>query len=313
MSLEIVRGRAGGCLGKLDGGAHLFVDLLLERGDRALARHAGLLQPAGQPFDRVLQPPGFGLLRHPCSPACRRRDGRRSGRYCRPESSARRRRARARRRAAPPSRTASTSMPSTVSDGMPKAVPRVNRVWPSGDVLDGGEFAEAVIFADEQHRQPPDRRHVHDLEQQALIERAVAEKGGRHLTAAAPLGAQRGAGGERNAAADDAGGAEIAVGRIEDVQRAAAAEAVAGAASHHLGHQAGRHRRPWPDNGHGRGDCWRSCRRRASSEHTPTATASCPAQRCTRPGMTPPAKDCAPALQRRGSIACAQQPQTFFG
>ena len=55
---------------------------------------------------------------------------------------------------------------------------------------------------------------------------------------AVPLGAQRRAGGERNAAADNAGGAEIAIGRIEDVQDAAAAETVAGAASHDLGHQA---------------------------------------------------------------------------
>ena len=109
-------------------------------------------------------------------------------------------------------------MPSTVSEGMSKTSPRASGSAPGGDVLDGGEFAIAVVFADEQHRQAPDRRHVHDLEQQALIECAVAEKGGSDLTAAVPLGAQRGAGGERNAAADNAGGAEIAVGRIEDMQ-----------------------------------------------------------------------------------------------
>src|ERR1019366_6826796 len=76
-----------------------------------------------------------------------------------------------------------------------------DRVRPGGDVLDGGEFAKTIVFTHKQHWQPPDRGHVHDLEQQALIERAVAEEGDRHLTATAPLGAQRSAGGERNAAA----------------------------------------------------------------------------------------------------------------
>ena len=55
---------------------------------------------------------------------------------------------------------------------------------------------------------------------------------------AAPLGGEGGAGRQRNAAADDAIGAEIAVGGVEHVQRAAAAEAVAAAPSHHFRHQA---------------------------------------------------------------------------
>ena len=109
-------------------------------------------------------------------------------------------------------------MPSTVCDGMPKACPRASGSAPAVTSSMAVNSPKPLFSQTNSDRQPPDRRHVHDLEQQALIERAVAEEGGGDLALAVPLGAQRRAGGERNAAADNAGGAEIAVGRIEDVQ-----------------------------------------------------------------------------------------------
>ena len=80
-------------------------------------------------------------------------------------------------------------------------------------------------------------RHVHDLEHQPLIERAVAEETGGHLFRPPRLGRQRGPGCEREAAADDAVGPEIAVGGVADVQRAAAAAAIAVAAPEDLRHE----------------------------------------------------------------------------
>ena len=62
----------------------------------------------------------------------------------------------------------------------------------------------------------------------ALVVGAVAEERDGDRAVAAPLGAERGADGDRQAAADDAVGAEVAARGIGDVHRAAAPLAIAG-------------------------------------------------------------------------------------
>ena len=73
------------------------------------------------------------------------------------------------------------------------------------------------------------------LVEQALAERAVAEEADRDLAGAALLGRERGAGRDPGRAADDRVRAEVAVGVVGDVHRAALAAAVAGLLAEQLG------------------------------------------------------------------------------
>ena len=109
--------------------------------------------------------------------------------------------------------------------------------------LAGGGFAVVRVFvvlivlADVDHRQFPERRHVHRLVKQSLPERAVAEEADRDLIGAAHLDRHRRAGGDAGAAADDGIGAQVAGVLVGDVHGAAFAAAIAG----FLAEQFGKH------------------------------------------------------------------------
>src|SRR3954471_2920518 len=85
-----------------------------------------------------------------------------------------------------------------------------------------------VVLADVHDGEPPQRGHVHDLVEDPLAERTLAEEADRDLVRAPALGRQRGAGGDAGRAADDRVRAEVAVLVVGDVHRAALATAVAG-------------------------------------------------------------------------------------
>src|SRR6266536_1936945 len=85
-----------------------------------------------------------------------------------------------------------------------------------------------VVLADVDDRELPERGHVHDLVEDPLAERALAEEADRDLVGAAALRRERGAGGDAGRAADDRVRAEVAVLVVGDVHRAALAAAVAG-------------------------------------------------------------------------------------
>ena len=95
--------------------------------------------------------------------------------------------------------------------------------------------AVAVVLAHEDDRQLPDRRHVERLVEGALVVGAVAEEGDDDLAGLHALGGQGRADRDRDAAADDAVGAEIAHRDVGDVHRAAAALAVAGRLAEEFG------------------------------------------------------------------------------
>ena len=106
------------------------------------------------------------------------------------------------------------------------------------------------------------------------------------VTSSTPLRlhAVGGAGGDRQAGADDAVGAEQPDLGHRDVHRAAAPARVAGRRGRAARPSAGRSRRPWPGSGGDRG-AWRGRRRSAAGcAQPPTATASWPIDRCSGPG-----------------------------
>src|SRR3954454_16371103 len=84
-----------------------------------------------------------------------------------------------------------------------------------------------VVLADVDDRQLPERRHVHHLVEQALAERALAEEADGDAVGAEPLRRHSRAGRHPGGAADDRIRAEVAVGVVGDVHRAALAPAVA--------------------------------------------------------------------------------------
>ena len=75
--------------------------------------------------------------------------------------------------------------------------------------------------------------------ERALVGGAVAEEADGHPAGAERLGGERRAAGQRDAAADDAVGAEHPFVDVGDVHRAALALADAGRLAHQLGHHAG--------------------------------------------------------------------------
>src|SRR5712691_8114815 len=84
-----------------------------------------------------------------------------------------------------------------------------------------------IVLADIDHRELPERGHVHHLVDEALAKCALTEKADRDLVGAALLRRERRAGGDAGAAADDRVGAEVALLLVGDVHRTAFAAAVA--------------------------------------------------------------------------------------
>ena len=80
-----------------------------------------------------------------------------------------------------------------------------------GRALGRGRHAVAVVLAHEDHRQLPHRGHVERLVKGALVVGAVAKERDHHIVGFAPLGRQRRADRDRDAAADDAVRPEVAL------------------------------------------------------------------------------------------------------
>ena len=95
-----------------------------------------------------------------------------------------------------------------------------------------------VVLAHVEHRQLPGRRDIEALVERPGVRRAVAEERDRDTALAFHLRRKAGAGDDRNAARDDAVGAEHADAEIGDVHGAALALAVAGLPPVQLGHHA---------------------------------------------------------------------------
>jgi hypothetical protein len=106
-------------------------------------------------------------------------------------------------------------------------------------VLGAAELREAVVLADEQHGQAPQRREVHRLVEGAGRHGAVAEERDDHAVAALQPRREGGADGDREPGADDAVGAEHAERRVGDVHGPAEAPADPGGPPHQLGEHAG--------------------------------------------------------------------------
>src|SRR5271170_2595116 len=112
------------------------------------------------------------------------------------------------------------------------------------DIADRGhrlhrrEFAVTVVLAYEDHRQFPHRGEVERFVEGAFIGCAVAEEARSHVVLAGNHRGERRAGRNRQAAADDAVGAENAERVVDDMHRAALAFAVAGAFAVELRHHA---------------------------------------------------------------------------
>src|SRR5229473_1136796 len=100
----------------------------------------------------------------------------------------------------------------------------------------GRGLGVAVVLGHEDGRQVPHRGQVHRLERRALVAAAVAEERDADPAGALDLGGQRRPADQRRAAADDAVGAEHALGQVGDVHRAALTVAAAGLAAVDLGH-----------------------------------------------------------------------------
>src|ERR1700728_182924 len=132
----------------------------------------------------------------------------------------------------------------------------------------GRALGVPVVLGDEDRWQVPHAGQVHRLERGALVAAAVAEERNADPAGALDLGGKRGPADQRRAAADDAVGAEHALGQVGDVHRAALAVAASGPAAVDLGHHLA--------------DI------DALGDAVPmTAEASSPAYRCTNPGISP--------------------------
>src|SRR5690349_4678040 len=95
-----------------------------------------------------------------------------------------------------------------------------------------------VVLADIEHRKFPGRRYVEAFVKGPGIRCAIAEERDCYTALALHLRREAGAGDDRDAAGDDAVGAEHADAEIGDVHRTAFALAVARLSSVKLGHHA---------------------------------------------------------------------------
>ncbi len=80
----------------------------------------------------------------------------------------------------------------------------------TGRMIDARPHAVLIVDADEQHRQVPQRRHIHAFVENALLHRAVAEERDGDRIVLQPLRREPGADDVRDAAADDRVGARDA-------------------------------------------------------------------------------------------------------
>src|ERR1019366_8957267 len=108
------------------------------------------------------------------------------------------------------------------------------------------ELREAVVLADEDHGQPPQRGEVDRLVEMTRLNRSVTEEDDRDLLATAQPRRERAAERQRDVAADDARGAHQAVRDVDEVHRPTEAAAETVAPSHQLGHHPPK-RRPLGD------------------------------------------------------------------
>ena len=99
------------------------------------------------------------------------------------------------------------------------------------------QLAVAVVLAQEHDRQLPHRGQVQALVERALVRRAVAEEAQRDPVVALHLRPQRGAGGDRQPRAHDAGLAEAADAEVGQVHGAAQPRVDPGRLAHQLGEQ----------------------------------------------------------------------------
>ncbi len=97
-----------------------------------------------------------------------------------------------------------------------------------------GELGEAVVLADEDHRQPPERREVDRLDEDPALDRAVAEEDDGDRVVAELSRRQRASERERDVAADDARRTEEAVLDVHEVHRASEPSAETAVATHQL-------------------------------------------------------------------------------
>jgi len=110
----------------------------------------------------------------------------------------------------------------------------------AGGVLEGNLGGELVVLADEQHRQPPDARHVEPLVEGAVVDGPVAEERHRHALALEQLEAVTGPRRLQDARANDAARAHHADFRRKQVHAAAPAVRAAGLAAEQLRYQLAR-------------------------------------------------------------------------
>ena len=167
------------------------------------------------------------------------------------------------------------------------------------------ELGVAVVLAEEDHRQLPDRGEVDRLVERAGRHRAVTEERHRDAAVAPQLRRGRGADRDRKPGPHDPVGAEDADHRVGDVHRATPPAVRAGV----LGHQLGQH--PGRVEALGEAVAVAAVGRR---DHVGRARAA-----STRPPPTPPARSTGarsrgsrrrgtarpPAPRSRGSRACA--------
>ena len=125
--------------------------------------------------------------------------------------------------------------------GRPLDVIRRNDVAHPLDVRVGRarrELGEAVVLAHENQRQPPERREVHGLVEDATLDRAVAEEHDRDGVVAAQARREGAAERDRDVAADDPGRPHEPVLGVDEVHRAAEATTQTRVAAEQLGQQA---------------------------------------------------------------------------
>ena len=107
----------------------------------------------------------------------------------------------------------------------------------AGRISEGNFGGKLIVFADEQHRQLPDRGHVQPLVKGAVVHRPVAEKRDRDVVGLVQPKAIARAGGLQDAGANDAAGAHHSHLGREQMHAAAAAARAAGGTTVQLGDQ----------------------------------------------------------------------------
>ena len=135
------------------------------------------------------------------------------------------------------SSTASTSLPSTISPGMPYPAAAIGQILRRASGLPADRQRELVVLADEHDGQLPCRGEVHGLVRGTLAGAPVPEEDDRRpgpvrrslAVSAAPQACG-------SAGADDAVAAEDVESQVGDVHGAAEALAVSGALAEHLRH-----------------------------------------------------------------------------